>query len=123
MNFDASTHIAKLVKIGKVTAISATATLIVLSTLAPAVHAAPSDEVPQVVVKYDADKAATESGALELYKRLSFAAREVCPDDSVRDLHRVAQAHQCQKEALARAVSKVGSRHLVEIAAARANRG
>ena len=123
MNFNASTHIAKLKKIGKFTAIGAAATLIALSGLAPALHAAPSGEVAHVVVKYDADKAATESGALELYHRLSFAAREVCPSDSGHDINRMMLVRQCQKEALARAVGKINTRHLVEIAAARANRG
>ena len=123
MNFDTSIHIAKLVKIGKFTAAGAAATLIALSGLAPALHAAPSGEVAHVVVKYDADKAATEYGALELYNRLSVAAREVCPNDAELDLGRAMQARQCRKDALARAVSKVKSRRLVEIAAARANRG
>jgi len=123
MNFVASTHIAKLAKIGKFTLIGAAATLIALSGLAPALHAAPAGEVNRVIVKYDADKAATESGALELYNRLSSAARRVCPNDSGRELYRVMQAQQCQKEALARAVSKVNTRHLVEIAAVKANRG
>jgi UrcA family protein len=123
MNRNASNKIAVIGKIGKFVVIGTTATLIAIAGLAPAIYAAPSGDVPRVVVKYDADQAQTEAGAQELYNRLSTAAKQVCPSDITRGLNRVVLAHQCQQEALARAVAKVHTRHLVEIAAAKANRG
>ncbi len=125
MNRDASNNIALVGKIGKFVVIGATATLIAIAGLAPAIYAAPAGEVSRVVIKYDADRAETESGALELYNRLSAAAWQVCPspDDISMGLKSVRLARQCQQEALARAVAKVHTTHLVEIAAANGKRG
>jgi UrcA family protein len=103
--------------------IAVTAAIGAAAALIPAVHAAPAADVPSVVVKYDAQKAATERGALELYARLVYAARQVCPDPVMGDLSRLALVHQCQKDALNRAVGQIHERHLVEIAASRANQG
>jgi UrcA family protein len=114
---------SRIVTIGKSLAAAAVATLLASAALSPAAYAATGDDVPSVIVKYDAVRAATERGALELYGRLVYAARRVCPSDIRTDLAGVAQAHQCQKEALARAVSQIHERHLVEIAAARSGLG
>ena len=123
MNRIASNNIALVGKSGKFVVTGATATLIAIAGLAPAIYAAPAGDAPRVVVKYDAVQAQTEAGALELYNRLSAAAKQVCPSDISRGLNRVVLAHQCQEEALARAVAKVHTRHLVEIAAAKASVG
>ena len=119
----ASNNIALVGKIGKFVVTGATATLIAIAGLAPVIYAAPSGEVARVVVKYDADLAATEQGAQALYDRLQVAARQVCPSDTGRNLNRAMLARQCQSDALANAVNTVHSRRLVEIAAARSNRG
>ncbi|MFI4889374.1 MAG: UrcA family protein [Steroidobacterales bacterium] len=109
-------------KIG-MAALGAAAAWIATAALAPAAQAAPADDVPSVVIKYDANQAATERGALELYARLVYAARQVCPSDDTGNLARVALARQCQKDAVARAVNQIHERRLVEIAAARSSRG
>jgi UrcA family protein len=122
MNYDAPTHIALFAKVSEYTLICATVALFAIAAIAPA-HSATPGEVPSVTVKYDASKANTESGAMELYGRLMFAARQVCPSDESQYLVLVVQSHQCQKEAVARAVSQLHNRRLVEIAAAHSNRG
>jgi UrcA family protein len=122
MKYDAPTHIALTAKIGEYTMIGAAVALIAIAGVATAQAGVP-DEAPSVAVKYNATKANTESGALELYGRLAYAAREVCPSDQSQPLALVAQSHQCQKDAVARAVSQIHNRRLVEIAAARSNRG
>jgi UrcA family protein len=122
MKYDAPTHIDLFAKIGEYTMIGAAVALIAIAGVATAQAGVP-DEVPSVTVKYDAVKADTERGALELYGRLMFAARQVCPNDDPQDLSRLTRARECQKDALARAVSQIHNRRLVEIAAARSNRG
>jgi UrcA family protein len=122
MKHDTSARFALFAKIGKYTLIGASATLITLAGLAPALSAAPG-AVPSVTVRYDASAANTDAGALELYGRLQFAARRVCPTDEGQPLQLVVRSRQCQQEALSRAVSQIHNRRLVEIAAARADRG
>ena len=122
MNYDAPTHIALFAKVSEYTLICATVALFAIAAIAPA-HSPTPGEVPSVTVKYDASKANTESGALELYGRLMFAARQVCPSDEGQYIEFVVQSHQCQKEAVARAVNQLHNRRLVEIAAAHSNRG
>jgi UrcA family protein len=109
--------------IGRTAAIGAAAALLIGAALIPSVHAAPAEDVPSVALKYDAQKAATERGAMELYARLVYAAREVCPIATMGDRSGEALVRRCQKEALKRAVSQIHERHLVEIAAKRENRG
>jgi UrcA family protein len=121
MNRDTSNNIALVGKIGKFIVTGATATLIAIGGLAPALYAAPAGNAPRVVVKYDAAQAQTEAGALELYNRLSIAAKEVCPSDITGGQNMEVLVHQCQREALARAVAKINTRHLAEIAAAKAS--
>jgi UrcA family protein len=122
MNYDAPNHIAVFAKVSEYTLICASVALFAIAAITPA-HAATPAEAPSVSVKYDAGKANTDSGALELYGRLMFAARQVCPTDESQYLEFVVQAHKCQKEAVARAVSQLHNRRLVEIAAAHSNRG
>jgi UrcA family protein len=120
MTFEATTRTARILRN---TAIGAAATLIASVALAPSLWAAPSDDVPSVIVKYDASKAATPDGALSLYAQLQYAARQVCPSDRAGDLMYAGTVRQCRKQALDRAVSQIHERHLVEIAAARSARG
>ena len=120
MFFNATTRTATTLRN---TAIGAAATLIASVALAPALWAAPSNDVPSVTIKYDASHAATQEGALSLYAQLESAARQVCPNDRAGDLMYAGKVRQCQKQALDRAVSQIHERHLVEIATARSARG
>lgn len=97
--------------------------LLISASMVAAVNASPSDGIPTIAVKYDPQSITTESGARELYRRIVNAARQVCPDDDVRDLQRTAVARRCRDAAVARAVSEIHEPHLVEIAAGHAKRG
>lgn len=123
MNNETTTGFTLVTKIGKYALTGAAAALISMAGLAPALYAAPSGEASRVVIKYDADQAATQSGALALYNRLDSAAHQVCPTEDSLQPQRARQARQCQREALDRAVTQIHTRRLVEIATARANRG
>ncbi|MGA2710551.1 MAG: UrcA family protein [Steroidobacteraceae bacterium] len=104
-------------------ALGAIAALLMGASMIPAANAATFDEVPSVVVRYDARSLATESGARELYVRLVAAARHVCPEESTWDLRGTYATRRCREEAVARAVNKIHQPRLVEIAARNAKQG
>ena len=85
--------------------------------------ATPDVDVPSVKVRYDDLNLATTAGANTLYRRISSAARDVCPDLYSRDTHIVLAAQRCQAAAIAKAVSEVNSPSLAMLHAARASRG
>ena len=62
--------------------------------------AAPSDDALSLIVKYDRQSLATESRVLALYRRLASAARQVCPNETTRDLARLAAVRRCREESL-----------------------
>ena len=78
---------------------------------------------PSVSVRYDDLNLATTAGVNTLYRRISFAARDVCPDIYSRDTNIVLAAHRCQAAAIARAVSQVNNPALAMLHAARASHG
>jgi UrcA family protein len=85
--------------------------------------ATPDVDAPSVSVRYDDLNLATTSGVNALYRRISVAARQVCPDIYSRDTHVVLAAQHCQAAAIAKAVSEVNNPSLAMLHAARASRG
>jgi UrcA family protein len=86
------------------------------ATAVGAVSAATTDDdVPQIVVKYDAASLADESGARALYHRIVKAAERVCPVVNERDLHRAELARECRRQSIARAVHQINSPRLAEV--------
>jgi UrcA family protein len=81
-----------------------------------------SNEVPSVRVRYDDLNLATSAGVDALYRRISNAARAVCPDEYSRDLVTVAASARCQANAVDQAVREVNNPHLALVHAARAAR-
>ena len=78
-----------------------------------------NSDVPQSVVKFDDLDVSTPSGAAALYSRIAEAAGEVCEsydtDLSPLDLRGYFLQKACARDAIARAVSKVGVRELIAI--------
>jgi UrcA family protein len=101
-------------------AISATA---FAGTPAPAGALSSASQSPTVRVRYDDLNLSTDQGAAELYKRISRAAREVCPDRFSRDLAIVAASAKCEANAIAQAVRDVNSSRLAMLHATRTGRG
>lgn len=96
----------------KTTGILAATLLIGMSSLASA------DEVERVTVGYSDLNIYDSSDATELYARIKRAARDACGVESYwrqRDLKQIAEAKQCYKRALAKAVQEVDSGVLAEI--------
>jgi UrcA family protein len=80
------------------------------------VSAAP-DDVPTLIVKYDVQSLDTGDGARALYRRLEFAARQVCPEPATRNLGRLTAVQQCRAEAIARAVRQINNPMLAQVVA------
>jgi UrcA family protein len=75
-------------------------------------------DAPSIVVQYNSDTLATDSGTRALYRRLAQAAEEVCPSPSSSRL--VSQlVLKCRQEALTGAVSKIHSQRLAALHASR----
>ena len=71
----------------------------------------------QVVVHFNSDTLATESGTRVLYRRLESAAEKVCPSASnTRWVDE--RVHECRKQALSAAVNKIHNQRLAELHAA-----
>jgi UrcA family protein len=71
--------------------------------------------VPTVVVKYDAASLATDSGVSDLYRRITSAAKKVCPDASIRDLSGQRRVDECRKQAVSRAIGQVDNSQLAAL--------
>ena len=84
--------------------------------------AAAPDEVPRVAVAYRNLDLSTASGAERLYSRILAAAAQVCARPDTFQLSRLGPSIRCQRDAVDRAVSRVGSPRLAAVYAARAHR-
>jgi UrcA family protein len=85
--------------------------------------ATPNSDVPSVVVKFDDLTLNTDSGVSQLYRRIVFAAKRVCPDDGMRDLMAIRRVEQCRKQALDRAIRQIDNPRLVALHAVRSKSG
>ena len=94
---------------------------LVVTTISVAAPA--TNQVPSIKVRYDDLNLATPAGVSALYKRISHAARNVCPDAYSRDLTMVAASEACQASAIARAVNEVNNPQLASLHAARLPHG
>jgi UrcA family protein len=80
-------------------------------------------DAPRLAVKYSQKSLATDSGVQDLYRRITLAARKVCPEDSVRDFSVQRQVQQCRDEAVARAIRQVDNSRLAALYAAHSKNG
>ncbi len=65
----------------------------------------------------------TEAGAKALYRRVAFAAKQVCPADDIRDLSGLVIARACQQAAIERAVHLVNNPQFAAVYAAATRHG
>jgi UrcA family protein len=82
-----------------------------------------SDELPSVVVKYSEQSLATDEGVSALYRRITSAAKRVCPDAPIGDLGLRAEVEHCRNQAIARAVQQVDNSRLAALHAAHSKNG
>jgi UrcA family protein len=85
--------------------------------------ASADDDVPRIVVKYSEQSLATDEGVQTLYRRITNAAKQVCPDVSTRDLSRHVKSVQCQDQAISRAIRQIDNSRLAALHAVRSKNG
>lgn len=95
-------------------ALGALATAALLGSPAIAAAAQPAADAPQMSVYYSYHDLATEQGSRALYQRIARAAEAVCPAYS-RDLTALAASKECQREAIAQTIGKIGSARLAAV--------
>jgi UrcA family protein len=86
--------------------------------------AAPGSGAPlSVTVRYSDLDLATAAGASALYRRISVAARQVCPDSYTRDLGMLAASQRCQANAIAQAVRELNNPQVAAVHAVHVSHG
>jgi UrcA family protein len=85
--------------------------------------ASPDSDLPSVVVKYSAQSLETDEGVYALYRRITSAAKQVCPDPSMRGLGLQMKVEQCRKQAIARAIGQIDNSRLAALHAVRSKNG
>lgn len=107
-------------------------TLLLLGSLAGVIAAGAAgaagtdSDAPSVIVKYSETSLATYGGVNELYRRITFAAKQVCPAApaaSILDLVAQQQVAQCREQAITRAISQIGNPQLAALHANHAKNG
>jgi UrcA family protein len=83
----------------------------------------PGNDAPRLVVKYDRQSLATDDGVNDLYRRITFAARQVCPDADIRDLAVQRHVQQCRSHAVAAAIKAIDNSHLAALYAVHSKNG
>ncbi len=96
---------------------------IVAAGIATTSFAGSATDVPAVPVRYDDLNLATSSGVDTLYRRISLAARDVCPDVYSRDLTIAYAAKRCQADAIDHAVHAMNNPKLASLHASHVSRG
>ncbi|HZT03742.1 MAG TPA: UrcA family protein [Steroidobacteraceae bacterium] len=77
--------------------------------------AASAAEPCATTVYYRLHDLATDRGARALYWRIVDAAKLVCPPEDPRKLWLLAQSSECQRQAIARTIAKIGSPRLAAL--------
>lgn len=96
-------------------ALGAVATAALFGSPAIAAAAQPAAAAPEATVYYSFKDLATEQSTRAFYARLMSAARSVCPGYDSRDLGDFAASRQCQRQALARAIHRIGNAKLAAV--------
>jgi len=81
------------------------------------------NEVPSLVVRYDSQALTTDSGVQHLYRRILVAAKQVCPEESIRDLGASARVEACRAQAVAHAIQHIGNTRLASLYATSSKSG
>ena len=81
------------------------------------------DDAPSLLVHYDNQSLTTDSGVQHLYRRILGAARQVCPEEPIRDLGANARVQACRARAVAHAIQHIGNTRLATLYATRNKSG
>jgi UrcA family protein len=81
------------------------------------------NDVPSLAVRYDSQALTTDSGVQQLYRRILVAAKQVCPEESIRDLGANARVEACRAQAVAHAIQHIGNTRLATLYATSSKSG
>jgi UrcA family protein len=121
MNNDASTHHVTVAR-PKITLMMVLCGVVSAVSAGAVSAATPTDDVPRIVVRYNAESLATESGARALYSRLVRAAEQVCPASPGGPFLNSAVLH-CREQSIARAVMQIDNPRLAAVYATNTKHG
>lgn len=93
------------------------------ATVGTAAAATPNLDVPTLVVHYSTQALETDHGVRQLYGRIVSAARQVCPDESIRDLGSSVRVQACRAQAVAHAIQLINNSQLAALYATSSQRG
>jgi UrcA family protein len=85
--------------------------------------AVPDSDVRSVVVKYSQEALASKVGVHDLYRRITLAARQVCPDAPILDLAAQERVEACRTQAVARAIQQIDNPSLAALHATHSKNG
>jgi UrcA family protein len=79
--------------------------------------------VPSIVVRYNDLSLGTDSGVNALYRRIVYAAAQVCPEETLSNLGARTVIEACRAQAIEKAVQKIHNARLAELYAANSKQG
>lgn len=100
---------AALIAMGVITAAAS------LASPTVAAAAEPSADGLQTRIYYDRRDLSSERGIHSLYQRIVSAAEEVCPGSDSKYADAVAASKECERHAIARAITQIGNERLAAL--------
>jgi UrcA family protein len=122
MNQDTSTYHAAVSR-PKITLMMVLCGLVGAASAGAVSAATLQDDVPSIVVRYQAESLATDEGARALYHRLVRAAEQVCPDQFVGSRLISIAVLRCREQSIARAVHQIDNPRLAAVYATTSKSG
>lgn len=97
--------------------------LVGLTVAGVAGAATSNSNVRSMVVKHSPQSLTTDSGVNQLYSRIKYAAKQVCPDASGLDLGALQRVEECRQEVVSRAIRNIDNSRLAALYASRTSNG
>jgi UrcA family protein len=83
--------------------------------LAAGLANAANADAPTRVVRYSTETLTSNDGLQDLYRRIQFAAKQVCPDSYSKDLHANQLVKACREQAVANAIHQINNPQLAAL--------
>lgn len=80
-------------------------------------------DAPSRVVRYSTEALTSNDGLQDLYRRIQFAAKQVCPDSFSRDLHANELVKACRQLAVTNAIHQINNSQLAALHAGSSKNG
>ncbi len=80
-------------------------------------------DAPSRVVRYSTEALTSNDGLQDLYRRIQFAAKQVCPASYSRDLHANDLVKACRQQAITNAIHQINNSQLAALHASSSKNG